>query len=352
MAKVRLGFIGAGWWATSNHMPIFAARDDVEMAAVCRLGTAELEKVRERFGFRFATEDYRELLAQPLDAVVVSTPHSLHHEHARAALERGLHVMVEKPMTTRADHAWDLVEAARQRNLHLLVPYGWNYKGFIQDARSLIDEGVVGDIEFVGLTMASPIRQLLTGTQTHHGSDDLFAPEPATWADPDVAGGGYAHAQLSHATGLLFYLTSLRASEAFAFMSGPGAQVELHDAISVRFQNGAIGTVAGSSGIPGNHRFQLDLRIFGRDGMLLLDVERERLELRREDGRVVNPAIPAGAGDYSCEAPPNHFIDLIAGRVTENPSSGEIAARSVELIDAAYRSAAAGHSVRVLGAER
>ena len=61
--KVRLGFIGAGWWATSNHMPVFATRDDVELTAVCRLGQAELEQVKDHFGFAFATEDYRELLA-------------------------------------------------------------------------------------------------------------------------------------------------------------------------------------------------------------------------------------------------------------------------------------------------
>ncbi len=40
--KARVGFIGAGWWATSNHMPILAARDDVELVAVCRLGKLEL----------------------------------------------------------------------------------------------------------------------------------------------------------------------------------------------------------------------------------------------------------------------------------------------------------------------
>src|SRR5579859_1154073 len=89
MASIRLGFIGAGWWATSNHMPIFAARDDVEMAAVCRLGQEELRQVKDRFDFAFATEDYRVLLSQPLDAVVVSSPHTRHYEHAKAALERG-----------------------------------------------------------------------------------------------------------------------------------------------------------------------------------------------------------------------------------------------------------------------
>jgi predicted dehydrogenase len=49
--KVRLGFIGAGWWATSNHLPILAARNDVELVAVCRPGRPELALVQERFGF-------------------------------------------------------------------------------------------------------------------------------------------------------------------------------------------------------------------------------------------------------------------------------------------------------------
>lgn len=70
--KVRLGFIGAGWWATANHIPILAQRDDVELTAVCRLGKDELRKVKERFGFPFATEDAAELVRQPLDAVVVT----------------------------------------------------------------------------------------------------------------------------------------------------------------------------------------------------------------------------------------------------------------------------------------
>src|SRR5438093_180934 len=96
--KARLGFIGAGWWSTANHMPLLAKRDDVELAAVCRLGKNELQQVKDRFGFAFATESAEELVHHPgLDAVVVSSPHTLHFEHARLALEQGLHVMCEKP---------------------------------------------------------------------------------------------------------------------------------------------------------------------------------------------------------------------------------------------------------------
>jgi predicted dehydrogenase len=340
--KVRLGFIGAGWWATSNHMPILKARPDVELVSVCRLGAAELATVKDRFGFAHATEDYRELLEQELDGVVVTSPHTLHYEHARAALERGLHVMVEKPMCTRAEHARELARLARERGVHLLVPYGWNYKPFVEAAHAQVASGAIGRVEHVSLQMASPLRGLLTGRDAAMGGE-LFDPDPATWADPDVAGGGYAHAQLSHATGLLFYVANdLRAETAFAFMAGPGARVDLYDAISVRFAGGATGVVSGAGTIPRNLKFHLDLRIFGSDGMLVVDVERERLEVRRQDGRDYALPIDPGDGGYTCEGPPNRFVDLILGKELPNNSSGEIGARSVELLDAAYRSAASG----------
>src|SRR5436190_12574702 len=146
--KLRLGFLGAGWWATANHMPLFAARDDVELTAVCRLGETELRRVQERFGFRFATQDAAELVNYPgLDAVIVTSPHTLHYEHARLALERGLHVLCEKPMCIQAEQARALVRLAKEKNLQLLVPYGWHYKPFVQQAKSWLDDGAVGMVK-------------------------------------------------------------------------------------------------------------------------------------------------------------------------------------------------------------
>src|ERR1051325_6032966 len=110
MRKVRLGFIGASWWATANHMPVLQARDDVELAAVCRLGKEELHQVQDRFKIPYGTESAVDLVNQPgLDGVVISSPHTLHHAHARLALERGLHVLCEKPMCTSGEHARELV---------------------------------------------------------------------------------------------------------------------------------------------------------------------------------------------------------------------------------------------------
>ena len=90
--RARIGLIGAGWWATSNHLPVLQRREDVDLVAVCRLGAEELQQVKSRFGFDYATEDYVELLEHcELDGVIVASPHTLHYEHAKAALEKNLH---------------------------------------------------------------------------------------------------------------------------------------------------------------------------------------------------------------------------------------------------------------------
>jgi predicted dehydrogenase len=330
-------------------MPVLATRDDVEFTGVCRLGEGELRQVQQKFGFPYATEDYRALLADcELDAVVVSSPHTLHFEHARAALEKGLHVMCEKPFTTRASEARELVRLAEEKGLHLLVPYGWHYKPFLQQARELVAQGALGRIEHVMCHMASPVRELLSGkpvymdNQSGQSNASLFQPASSTWADPQVAGGGYGHAQVSHSSGMLFWITGLRAQEVFSLMSAPGAQVDLYDALTVRFTNGAIGTVSGAGTVPTSQGFQVDIRIFGDEGMLLLDCERARMKLSRHDGKQVAADIEAAAGQYDCQGPPHNFVDLVLGKTAVNHAPGEAAMRSVELLDAAYRSAVSG----------
>ena len=354
--KARLGFIGAGWWATANHMPLLAQRDDVELTAVCRLGASELQQVKERFAFRFATENAEELVSHPgLDAVIVSSPHTLHFEHARLALERGLHVMCEKPMCTQGKHARELVRLAREKGVHLLVPYGWHYKPFAQQAKRWMDDGHIGRVEYVLCHMASPIRDLLRGLRFQVESNSgqaggvLFEPDTRTWTDPVLAGGGYGHAQLAHSTGMLFWLTGLMPESVYALMTTSQSRVDVYDAVSVRFAGGAIGTVSGAGTVPpaGNARYQVDIRIFGSDGLLMIDMERARLELRRHDGRTEQMELPADAGSYACDGPPHNFVDLVLGKSVTNWSPGEAAMRSVLLLDAAYRSALSGQVERV-----
>ena len=342
MRRVRLGLIGAGWWATTNHLPLLAARDDVDLVAVCDLGTDHLRQVQERFGFSYATEDYQELLKVDLDGVIVASPHYLHHEHARAALERGLHVMCEKPMALDPRDAWDLVTMAEARDRHLVVPYGWNYKPFAKHAKRLLAEGSVGTIEYTLCHMASPTKGFFAGGGgvPSQWEPTMAGPDPRTWQVKEN-GGGYGYGQITHSSALLLWLTRLRVAEVSARMTAPHSGVDMYDAATVVFDNAAIGAISGAATLPDDDKFQIDLRIFGSEGALLLDMERERLSVRRHDGRHRQIDVPSGEGAYSCDTPPGRFVELIQGYGTNN-SPGHVAARSVEMIDAMYRSASAG----------
>src|SRR4026209_2706718 len=100
MAKLRLGIIGAGSWTVASHLPNFAKRrDDVEFVGVSRKGPELLQKIKDDWGFEVASEDYTDVIDAGMDICLVASPHGLHYEHAKAALEAGPHVLCEKPFT-------------------------------------------------------------------------------------------------------------------------------------------------------------------------------------------------------------------------------------------------------------
>jgi predicted dehydrogenase len=345
--KIRIGVIGAGWWATAGYLPLLATDARVEIAAVNRLGATELERVQREFGASAAFEDYREMLASvELDAVLVTSPHTLHYEHAAAALRRGAHVLVEKPMTTTAADARKLVVLAKEAHRHLLVPYGWNFTALAREARRLVQQGAIGDIEHVSLHMASALGDLFSGEGLAESRDHMFRPASSTWADPQKAG-GYGWGQLTHALGLLFGITELAPVEVFAITHPSKAGVDAYDAAVICFANGAQGTLSGAATVPKSCGFQIDLRLFGTQGMLLLDIERVRLEVRRHDRADTVAVLASDAGAYSPAPVIDAFVGLCAGESQENDAPGTVGLRSVEVLDALYRSATSGQIERV-----
>ena len=346
MGKLRLGVIGAGSWAVASHLPELAKRrDQIEFVAISRKGPEMLEKIRADWGFQYASEDYRDVLDAGIDICLVASPTGFHHEHAKAALQSGAHVLVEKPMTIRPGDAWDLAHTAEELQRHLLVSFGWNYQPIMREAKRLMTEQGVGQIEQMALHMASATRELLLGTGSYPDASPETTPESRTWTDPALSGGGYAQAQLTHALGIALWLTGLEGKEVFAFMSAPyEAGVELHDAVALRFSSGAIGTMDGGSAHvnAGNNKHQLELRVIGPEGQFHLDLEREALWLFRAPDINVRPALEPNAGLYDCVGPPHALVDLALGEEVENCSPGWLGARTVEILDACYRSAAAG----------
>lgn len=343
----RIGFVGAGWWAAQNHIPIIAAHEHAVNAAVCRLGKDELNLVKEKFGFEYATEDYQAMLRDvALDGIIVTSPHHLHYEHAHQALEQRLHVMVEKPMTTSTEHARDLVRLSKAVDREILIPHGWNFRHYTPKARELVAGGAIGQIQHVAMLMASPAQALFSGEPYPGTEGDLFRPPPSTWADP-ASFGGYGWGQLPHVLSCLFRITGLIPQKVMAVSSESKTGVDLFDAVIIQFEDGVNGVLSGAGTVPMNSKFQVDIRLFGSEGMLLLDLERERLCVRRNDDINTDITINEGEGDYICDEPVRRFVDLCRGKTISNEAPGIVGLRSIEVIDAMYRSINSGQTESV-----
>ncbi len=347
---VRVGVIGAGVWATTSHLPTLLRRaDEIELVAVCRKGPDQLRAVADQFGFPLASEDYRDVLDAGVDMCIVASPAALHYEHAKAALDAGCHVLLEKPVTLDPAHAWDLVRRADEAQRHVVVSFGWNFMETYARAAELWNRGLVGDVEHVMLHMASAIRELLLGTGVSSTGNPDDEADTRTYTDPALAGGGYGQTQLSHAFGWLLGLTGLRGREVYAIGNfAHGNPLELHVAAALSFVGGATGAVSGASyhaGAMGN-RHQLEIRVFGDRGQLHADLERDRV-WAWSGGAEVNAELSADAGRYHCEGPPLALLDLIQGRTESNPAPLSLGARTVELLHALGESMRTGSATAV-----
>ena len=343
--RLRLGIIGAGSWAVVAHLPTLGNHSEVDFVGVCRKGDEMLGRIKERFGFAVASEDYQTVLAQGCDIVVVASPSAFHYDHVRAALESGAHVLCEKPMTIKPKEAWALVAAATKADRQLLMSFGWNYTPMVRGAKQLIGDRGIGDLEHLTVHMSSTTRELLSNTGAYPAASPETVPEATTWTDPQISGGGYGQAQLTHALGLALHLFPERVAQAFAFMSAPlEAPVELHDAIALRFDGGGIGVVSGGSSHAGawGDKHQLEVRAIGSEGQVIVDVHRELVWLFRHGGEEHRLTLADGAGAYDMTGPANALVEIALGRGANDCAPGELGARTVEALDAAYRSHRSG----------
>ena len=93
ISKVNIAVIGAGWWCTEFHLPYLSSLENVNLLSVCRFGQKELNLVKNKFNFTYASENFEEALSyEELNGAIISTPHTSHYVCAKEALKNKLHV--------------------------------------------------------------------------------------------------------------------------------------------------------------------------------------------------------------------------------------------------------------------
>ena len=346
--QARIAVVGAGWWACEYHIPHIRQNPRAELVSVCRPGRSDLERVRALFDVPHATENHLDVYERDPDGVIVASPHVLHYEHAAAALDRGCHVLVEKPMTTKTAHARALADLVRESGRTLMTPYGLNHTPCMEQAADWVRSGRLGTVRHFVLHMSSALLDLFGGEPMLETEGHLYRPPPSTWADPARAG-GYGWGQLSHALAALFFVTDLEPESVHAAVHRSRTGVDDHDAAVLRFESGAIGTLSGAAGLPKHAPAQLELRIHGEDGMLLLDVEegRERLVLQRHDGAGEERSMRRGEGfgSYTTREAVDRFVEICRGGQARNCGDQLVGRKTVQVLEALYASAQSGETV-------
>jgi protoporphyrinogen oxidase/predicted dehydrogenase len=148
-ARVRIGVVGLGYWGP-NLVRNLADLDSFEIAYVCDKRPAALEPFERRYATVSSTTEFHELLADgDVDAVAIATPVSTHYALAKASLEAGKHVFVEKPLAASSDEVRELMALAEERDRVLMPGHTFLYSPAVRTIKNLIDEGELGDIYFV-----------------------------------------------------------------------------------------------------------------------------------------------------------------------------------------------------------
>lgn len=144
MKKMRAGIIGIGFIGQA-HIEALRRLGNVEVVALADQDGAK-EKA-ERLFVPKGYEDYKEMLhKENLDAVHICTPNFLHYEMAKEAMERGIHVVLEKPFTVSLEEARALAKMAKDKNLVTCVNHTLRMFPQVKEMKALVEKGDVGDI--------------------------------------------------------------------------------------------------------------------------------------------------------------------------------------------------------------
>jgi predicted dehydrogenase len=350
--KLRVGVVGLGF-AGRTALEAFSELPDVEVIALAGLEKDTLTSLGEKHGVPHLYEKWEDLLETPgLDAVSVGTPTQLHAPIALEALEKGLHVLSEKPLARTVAEGTAMVEASKKAGRVLKVVFNHRERGDVAALKHQIDEGQLGRIYYAKA----------------HWMRRNGIPGMGGWfTNRELSGGGPLIDLGVHILDMALHLMgepqiSTVSADTFAEL-GPrgkgsrdpnantlGSAFEVEDLATayLRLKGGGalqLETSWATYRAPGDN---FGIELFGTDGGAKIEVQNytneDTLRIFTDVGGVpaeVKPATGAGLGH---RAVVQEFVRIVRSGEWEGQNGSEALLRT-EIIDACYASAKAGREV-------
>ena len=323
--KIRIGMIGCGGIA-HGHVKRLMEVPEAQIVALNDTSDASIARMHEKIPETKRLpvfKDYREMLDKvELDAVEIASPHTFHFQQAMDSIDRGLHVLLEKPMVCTVDDAKKLIANAKEKDRIIVLSYQRHYQPQFRYMKKVIAEGRLGQITFISALQCQWWKKATANTWRQ---------------DPALSGGGQLNDSGSHLLDVILWTTGLAIDEVYGYIDNCGVPVDINSALSLKFKNGAQGAVS----VVGDSvcRWWEDITIWGEKGVLFC--RNGQLSYCGPDGEVSQPEkMPEGGN------PDENLIDAILGRDTvwAPPVCG---LRVIELTEAAWKSGKLGKPVKV-----
>jgi predicted dehydrogenase len=324
---VRMMMVGAGGMARHHAVRIAQQQETTQLALVCEPSGDAYEAFcarLEELGVEPPPNepDLDRALARhagEVDAAFIITPHALHHDQAKACLEAGVDVLLEKPMVMNAREAESLIETRDRTGRLLVVSFNGSLSPQVRTAVQMLRGGELGPILNISATVWQNWKLLTTG---------------AWRQNPVMSGGGFLFDTGAHMLNTVTDLVGEDFAEVAAWLDNRGAPVDILGAIMARTRSGVLVTMnACGEAIKSCHS---DVRVFCTKAILRTGVWGEQLEIQHDGEVDLKPvSVPPSLGQWE------QFLRVRRGELA-NPCPPEVGLRMARLWDAIQESARQG----------
>jgi len=321
---VRTGIIGCGGMSHYHIRNMFKSKN-TQIVALCDPSKESINNVKEVFktaGYKTPPNEpnlIKFLESFDLDAVLIATPHAMHHDHTAAALEAGLDVLLEKPMVINTQEALNLINIRDRSGKTLVIAFQGSLSPLIRLASDGIRKGKYGNL----LSVSATVWQ-------------NWGPNTAgTWRqEPALSGGGFIFDTGAHMLNTVADLVNQDFVEVAAWMDKKGRPVEILSVAIAKLKSGAFVTFHGcGEAIPS---CSSEIKVFCDKAILTTGAWGERLQIQKSDKDKPNE-IPYPPKSNVWKT----FLKVCRNKI-DNPSPPEIGLRMIRLYDAICLSAAEG----------
>ena len=297
--RIQLGMVGGGNDAFIGGVHRIASRIDDRFELVAGALSSTPEKSRasgKALGLPRIYDDFSQMAAAEaaldngIEAVSIVTPNHMHFAAAKEFLERGIHVICDKPLTSTMDEAHAMAKAVENSKALFVLTHNYTAYPMIRQAKAMIAAGELGELRVI---QAEYPQDWLTESLENEGL------KQAEWrTDPARSGVGGSVGDIgTHAHNLACFVTGLTLEKLAADLQSFGAGRQLDDNVHtlLRFSGGARGMLWCSQVAPGNEN-GLKLRVYGTKGGLEWSQEDPNYLWFTQQGKPKQLVTRAGAG--------------------------------------------------------